>query len=156
MTDLKNEAKDEKPVEINPTTGKPRRKHTAETKALMSERRRARTTQPRDGQSKKRKNLYEELKHEYKNCRDQKKKAEVLKWIEANRRKLDTTAKETAELGIVTEYHEMYNVVYEKKVGSILFDNDDLRHSEDNLDDPWNTVQNLDGDELVDTCGLDD
>lgn len=145
----------ERPVEINPATGKPRRKHSAETRALMSERRRARTRQPREGQSKKRKNLYEELKHEYKNCKDPKKKAEIYAWLEANKKDLNTTAKETAELGIVCEFHEMYNVVYEKKVGSILFDNDDLRNSESNMDDPWNTVQNLD-EELVDTCGLDE
>ena len=121
----------------------------------MSERRRARTKQPREGQSKKRKNLYEELKHELKSTRprserDKKRIADAKEWLEQNKPWLDTTAQETRELGISCEYHEMYNVVYEKKVGSVIFDNDDVSGHHSDEQDPYNLIDDSISQEDID------
>jgi hypothetical protein len=105
---------------------KPKRKHSPETIAKMSERRRARKTQPRSGTSKKRKNLYEELKYEYKssktnNERKLKENAEALAWLESNKKKLSDTAEDTKEMGILCEYHQQYSGIYEIKIGAVLY-----------------------------------
>jgi hypothetical protein len=107
-------ARPKKP-KAQPDPNKPRRKHSAETIAKMSERRRARTVQPRSGTSKKRQNLYQELKHEYKNS------PEALRWLEENKDKLNVSAEETRAWGIHTEYHQQYPGIYERTVGSILY-----------------------------------
>lgn len=123
------------------------RKHTAETKALISERRRARTTQPRNvSQSKKRTSFYQELLNDYS------KHPEALEWIESN--KLDLGHIENLQSreqllevyskhGILTEYLEMYSKVYEEKCGDILF-SDERTPINERSDDPWEMADNID------------
>lgn len=123
------------------------RKHTAETKALISERRRARTTQPRNvSQSKKRTSFYQELLTDYA------KDPEALKWIEENKSELghveDLHSREQLleiynKHGILTEYLEMYSKVYEEKCGDILF-SDERTPVNDRSDDPWDMIENID------------
>jgi len=123
------------------------RKHTAETKALISERRRARTTQPRNvSQSKKRTSFYQELLHDYA------KHPDAVKWIEQNKMELghieNLQAREQLlevynKHGILTEYLEMYSKVYEEKCGDILF-SDERTPLNEKSDDPWQMADNLD------------
>jgi hypothetical protein len=123
------------------------RKHTAETKALISERRRARTTQPRNvSQSKKRTSFYQELLSDYS------KNPDALKWIEENKSELghveDLHSREQLleiynKHGILTEYLEMYSKVYEEKCGDILF-SDERTPVNDRSDDPWEMIENID------------
>jgi hypothetical protein len=123
------------------------RKHTAETKALISERRRARTTQPRNvSQSKKRTSFYQELLNDYG------KNPEAITWIEQNKFDLghieNLTCREQllevySKHGILTEYLEMYPKVYEEKCGDILF-SDERTPINDRSDDPWQMADNLD------------
>jgi hypothetical protein len=128
-----------------------RRKHSPETIALMRERRRARTKQPREGQSKKRKNIYEELKHEYNEMkartpREKKQKEEALKWLEENKSWLNDSAQESRERGIHCEYHEMYFREYEYKVGHIIYDNEDVKNHGQDASDPYNMVEGYEQD----------
>ena len=123
------------------------RKHTAETKALISERRRARTTQPRNvSQSKKRTSFYQELLNDYSN------NPEALKWIEENKSDLGhvdnlNSREQLLEIynkhGILTEYLEMYSKVYEEKCGDILF-SDERTPVNVRSDDPWEMIENID------------
>lgn len=123
------------------------RKHTAETKALISERRRARTTQPRNvSQSKKRTSFYQELLNDYS------KHPEALEWIENNKMDLGhienlQSREQLLEVynkhGILTEYLEMYSKVYEEKCGDILF-SDERTPINERSDDPWQMADNLD------------
>jgi len=123
------------------------RKHTAETKALISERRRARTTQPRNvSQSKKRTSFYQELLNDYSD------NSEALKWIEDNKNELghveDLNSREQLleiynKHGILTEYLEMYSKVYEEKCGDILF-SDERTPVNVRSDDPWEMIENID------------
>lgn len=133
-----------KPTEPSKRIG---RKHTPETKALISERRRARTVQPRNvSQSKKRISFYQELLNDYS------KDPEALKWIEQN--KFDLGHIENVQCreqlleiynkhGILTEYLEMYSKVYEEKCGDILF-SDERTPINERSDDPWQMADNLD------------
>lgn len=144
---------------------KPKRKHSPETIAKMSERRRARKVQPRSGTSKKRKNLYEELKYEYKssktnNERKLKENAAALDWLEKNKKNLSDTAESTKEMGILCEYHQQYSGIYEIKVGAVLYgDKVDDEYSND-LPDHFEDLVVVDSsesyDELSDTGGLDE
>ena len=111
---MTEENKDQTPVE------KPKRRHSEATKRLMSERRRSRTKQPRDGQSKKRQNFMAELMAQYKNYKG-KHKDELKDWFENNRHYLSENIEQTKEIGIMTEYTEMYAGIYERQVGSITY-----------------------------------
>lgn len=123
------------------------RKHTAETKALISERRRARTTQPRNvSQSKKRTSFYQELLSDYSKYPD------AVEWIEKNKSELGhienlQSREQLLEVynkyGILTEYLEMYPKVYEEKCGDILF-SDERTPVNDRSDDPWQMADNID------------
>ena len=122
-------------------------KHSEETKALISERRRARTTQPRNvSQSKKRTSFYHELLNEYKGNK------EAVKWIEENKLELGyienlSSREQLLEVyekyGILTEYFEMYSKVYEEKCGDILYSDERTPINIKSLD-PWDMVENLD------------
>lgn len=131
---------------------KPRRKHSPETIAKMSERRRARKVQPRSGTSKKRQNLYQELLYEYKELAKKKKGtkgvAEAIKWLEENKSKLAQTADETRDMGILCEYHLQYPGIYEVRVGNVLYG----EKADEGLmvDDPWETAEELDSSEDFD------
>lgn len=130
--------------EPNKRTG---RKHTAETKALISERRRARTTQPRNvSQTKKRTSFYQELLNDYSN------NPEAVKWIEQNKADLGhvenlNSREQLLEIynkhGILTEYLEMYPKVYEEKCGDILF-SDERTPVNNKSNDPWEMADNID------------
>jgi formylmethanofuran dehydrogenase subunit E len=135
----------------NSKSGKPNKrighKHSQETKALISERRRARTVQPRNvSQSKKRTSFYHELLREYS------KNPEAVKWIEDNKSELGyienlTSREQLLEVyekhGILTEYFEMYSKVYEEKCGDILYSDERTPVNDKSLD-PWDMVENLD------------
>ena len=99
-------------------TEKPKRKHSERTKLIMSERRRSRTKQPRDGSTLKADNLYKMLKKEYAKSKH---KDEVFKWLEDNKHLLNESAQETREHGILTPYSDQFQGWHEIKVGSVLF-----------------------------------
>lgn len=124
-----------------------RRKHTQETKDLISMKRRARTVQPRNSsQSTKSKSLYDELKSDYKKDKN------ALKWIEENKEKLgfiDTgNPLQDSELmietaknwGIKTEFSEMYDRTYEHKLGDMIFSSDDIDGFADSEINPLNIL----------------
>lgn len=122
------------------STEKPRRKHSPETIAKMSEKRRARTKQPRSGTSKKAQNLYQQLKKDYKGTKNE---AEILAWLEKNKAALNTTAEETRDMGILTDYHEQYPGIYEVKVGNILF-GDKIDEDPEKETDPYEMTDSYD------------
>lgn len=122
---------------------KPKRKHKPETIAKMSEKRRARTVQPRSGTSKKAYNLYQQLKKDYKGDKNY---DEILKWLEENKYLLNNTAEETRELGIQCDYHSQYPGIYEIKTGAILY-GDKVDEDPDTETDPYEMI-NDEGDLL--------
>ena len=93
---------------------KPKRRLSAETRAKISAARRARTKQPRQGQSKRIQTFYGELKKDYANS------PEALEWIENNKFMLDDR-EYTKENGLLTEYDNMYFDFYEFKIANIIF-----------------------------------
>lgn len=123
------------------------KKHSEETKRLISERRRSRDVQPRNvSQSTKRTSFYHELLHTYG------KNKELRKWIEDNKYELGYIENlnsreqllETYEKhGILTEYLEMYSRIYEEKCGDIVF-SDELTPLNIREDDPYQMIENLD------------
>lgn len=123
------------------------KKHSEETKRLISERRRSRDVQPRNvSQTRKRTSFYHELLHTYG------KNKELRKWIEDNKVELGYVENlnsreqllETYEkYGILTEYLEMYSRVYEEKCGDILF-SDERTPTNIKENDPYDMVDNLD------------
>lgn len=135
---------------------RPPRKHTEETKRKIGEKRRLRsaTNPPRHaGQSRKRKSLYDEIKHDYSKLF--KKDERAREWLEKNKLELghlegeiwrDNILAVSREMGIMTEYSEMYPRVYEQKVGQITFDQDDVDdHARSvNTTDPYNMIDRLD------------
>jgi hypothetical protein len=131
-------------------TGPSRRigkKHSEETKRLISERRRSRTVQPRNvSQTSKRTSFYHELLADYGKNKD------LREWIENNKYDLgyidDLNSREQLledyhKHGILTEYLEMYSRIYEEKCGDILF-SDERTPLNTISDDPWSMVENLD------------
>ena len=132
------------------------RKHSEETKRKIGEKRRLRsaTNPPRHaGQSKKRKSLYDEIKNDYSKLF--KKDPAAKEWLENNKVALghlegeiwrDNILAVSREMGIMTEYSEMYPRVYEQKVGQITFDQDDVddHGRSENTADPYYMVDNLD------------
>lgn len=117
----------------------PKRRHKPETIAKMSEKRRARTVQPRSGTSKKAHNLYQQLKKDYKGHPDEK---EVLKWIEENKHLLNISAEETRDdWGIHCDYHSQYPGIYEIKTGSIIY-GDKIDEDPDAETDPYELIEN--------------
>lgn len=123
------------------------KKHSEETKRLISERRRSRDVQPRNvSQTRKRTSFYHELLHTYG------KNKELRQWIEDNKIELGYVENlnsreqllETYEkYGILTEYLEMYSRVYEEKCGDILF-SDERTPTNIKENDPYDMVDNLD------------
>lgn len=122
---------------------KPRRKHSPETIRKMSEKRRARTVQPRSGTSKKAQNLYQQLKKDYKGHKNY---DEILSWIEENKHLLNNTAEETQEFGIHCDYHSQYPGIYEIKTGAILY-GDKVDEDPGTETDPYVLVDDLEFDE---------
>src|SRR3990172_6009085 len=94
---------------------KPRKKHSKSTIEKMKIARRARTKQPRSGQSKKNQSLYQELLVDYKD------KPEALEWIEKNKQFMNGGIEQSKEFGILTEYSTMYITHYEFALGNILY-----------------------------------
>lgn len=149
--------KKEKPLVLDVDKKKrPPRTHSEATKKLISERRRARTQQPRHaGQSNKRLTFYAELKHEYDSIGDkkmsEKKKRELQdarEWIENNKVELGHVDNVTdfrqllpdyEKWGVLTEYREMYHKNYEEKVGDILY-SDERTPANEVSNDPFDIV----------------
>lgn len=138
------------------------RKHSEATKALISERRRARTVQPRNiSQSNKRKSFYDELNHEWSKVSEKKmsqKKREELEaareWIQKNKHNLGhiegandfrMLEPDYERWGILTEYKEMYFNEYEQQVGDVLY-SDERTPINENSNDPFDIVSNMDED----------
>ena len=161
MTDQKKPKKPRKPhAKKLDENGNPiprqTRKHSEETKRKIGEKRRLRsaTNPPRHaGQSKKRKSLYDEIKNDYSKLF--KKDPQAKEWLEKNKLALghlegeiwrDNILAVSREMGIMTEYSEMYPRVYEQMVGQITFDQDDVDdHSRsENTTDPYYMIDNLD------------
>lgn len=123
------------------------KKHSEETKRLISERRRSREVQPRNvSQTRKRTSFYHELLNDYG------KNPELREWIEKNKHELGYIENlnsreqllETYEKhGILTEYLEMYSRIYEEKCGDIVF-SDERTPVNTKEDDPWQMADNLD------------
>lgn len=143
-----------------PKKKRAKRVHSEETKALISERRRSRTVQPRNiSQSPKRKFFYDELVNDYgkidKRLSDRKKSQmqSAIKWIEENKYNLGHVddvndfrmlENDYERWGILTEYKEMYCNQYETKIGTIIY-SDELTPMNDNeSDDPYMMLENMD------------
>lgn len=95
---------------------RPRKRHSKETIEKMRQKRRARTKQPRSGQSKKRQSFYQELLIDYKD------NPEAVKWINENKFLMDGGIEQSKDFGVLTEYNDMYHKNYEFCVGTIFFD----------------------------------
>lgn len=123
------------------------KKHSEETKRLISERRRSRDVQPRNvSQTTKRTSFYHELLHTYG------KNKELRKWIEDNKYELgyidnlnsrEQLLETYEKYGILTEYLEMYSRIYEEKCGDIVF-SDERTPLNTKETDPWEMADNLD------------
>lgn len=138
------------------------RTHSQKTRDLISERRRARTVQPRHiGQSSKRKSFYDELNHEWSKVSEKKisdkKRVEIeaaRKWIQENKENLghveganDFRLLEPyyEKYGILTEYKEMYHSAYEERVGDVLY-SDERTPTNETSNDPYDIVANMNED----------
>lgn len=120
-------------------SGKPRKKQTGEkktrqpmseeTKAKIRESRRKRTKQPRDGQSKKSKSLYDQLKTDYGPL--MKTDPKVAKWFSENEEELKTG--DSMDHGILNAYEEMYISWREFKMSKIHFGKNAANIDEDLL-----------------------
>lgn len=158
--------KKEKPLVLD--VEKPKRRHSAETRAKISEKRRARLVQPRNvSQSARRTSFYAELLNDYKNFGGKKisaKKKEELKialqWIENNKKELGYISKEDLydrkqlleiyeKHGIITEYIAMYHDQYEEKVGSMLYSDERTPVNDRLSDDPYDMADSFDVDDFV-------
>ncbi len=154
--------KKERPLVLS-TEPKKRKPHSQETRDKISEKRRARTVQPRNiSQSDKRKSFYDELAHEYGKKNNKKisdRKREQLeiarKWIENNKYELGHidnlndkkyVLEQYEKDGIVTEYIQMYHKEYELQVGSMLYSDERTPVNNKESDDPYDMVDDLVGD----------
>ena len=133
---------------------KPKRTLTKETRAKISDARRKRKKQPREGQSKKSMSLYSELLREYGKNKDAK------KWIEANKALMDGSGYgidengdevsnpghvQARELGITTEYTQMYADHYEYMLENVLFGDSVFdEHNEKPQDEMYDRVFGVD------------
>lgn len=154
----KKPKKPKDPNRIHKSTG---RKHAASTKALISEKRRARTVQPRNiSQSTKRTTFYHELEHDWSSMESKKnsdrknqKIREAREWIEQNKEGLGYIPKdklndrelvllEYDKHGILTEYLEMYNQNYEERIPDVLF-NDERAPANIRIEDPWEMIDSF-------------
>lgn len=153
--------KKEKPLVLE--VDKPKRaprKHSDATRALISERRRARTVQPRNiSQSSKRKFFYDEL------LKDYGKDPKLKKWIDDHKyelgyldnvndfRMLDS---DYERWGCSTEYREMYTKEYEQKCADILY-SDERTPTNESTSDPWEMIDTCDyGEDTFDNGWLED
>lgn len=147
------------------------RRHSPEVRAKISEKRRARTVQPRNiSQSNKRTSFYHELENDYSSLISKKnsdrrndKLKEALEWIESNKRDLGYISKdilnnremvldEYDKYGILTEYLEMYNVNYEERIPDVLF-NDERAPANIRIEDPWEMIDSFsDADSNFEDC----
>lgn len=158
--------KKEKPLVLK--EDKPKRRHSESTKMKISEKRRARTVQPRNiSQSARRTSFYAELLNDYKNFGGKKlsaKKKEELKialqWIENNKTELGHISKEDLfdrkqvleiyqKNGIITEYIAMYHDQYEERVGSMLYSDERTPFNDRVSDDPYDMSESFDVDDFV-------
>lgn len=158
--------KKEKPLVLK--EDKPKRRHSQATRDKISEKRRARTVQPRNiSQSARRTSFYAELLNDYKNFGGKKlspKKKEELKialqWIENNREELGYISKEDLfdrkqvleiyqKNGIITEYIAMYHDQYEEQVGSMLYSDERTPFNDRMSDDPYDMADQFDIDNFV-------
>lgn len=105
------------------TKEKPERHLSMETRKKISAARRARKKQPREGTSKKSQTFYSELMKEYKND------PKAVAWIKKHEEQLNNKEK-TKEMGICTEYDEMYNSFYALSLGTIFF-GESITHNND-------------------------
>lgn len=138
------------------------RRHSEATRALISERRRARTVQPRNvSQSNKRKSFFDELNHEWSKVNEkkisEKKKAEIeaaRKWIQENKHNLGHVEgandfrmlePDYQRWGILTEYKEMYLNEYEQCIGDVLY-SDERTPINETSNDPYDIVANMNED----------
>jgi len=116
-------------TEIIPSN-KPKRTLSKETREKISNARRKRKKQPREGQSKRSMSLYSELMEDYK------KNKEAIKWIKEHKSEMDGSQYafdengeevsnpghvQAREIGITTAYTQMYADHYEYKLESVLF-----------------------------------
>lgn len=134
---------------------KPKRSHSPETRALISERRRNRAVQPRNiSQSLRSLSFYSELEKEYEKIskskklteKDKKKVADARAWIADNKYNLGhidnannfrMLEEDFKKWGILTEYKEMYHQTYEDRVGTILYSDEisPINHTSNNPED---------------------
>ena len=143
MTEQKKQRKPRKPKDPNRIHKSTGRKHSESTKLLISEKRRARTVQPRNiSQSNKKTSFYQELESDWSNMESKKnsdrknqKIREAKEWIQQNKEGLGYIPKEKLndkemvlleydKYGILTEYLEMYNVNYEESIPDVLFNDE--------------------------------
>lgn len=94
-----------------------RKPMSAETKAKIRKARRNRVKQPREGQSKKSKGMYAQLKTEYGSLI--KTNAEVAKWFSDNKEALKND--DSMQFGVLNDYEEMYISWREFKLSKIYF-----------------------------------
>ena len=150
--------KKEKPPK--PPKAKVTRKHSEATRALISERRRARTVQPRNvSQSAKSLSFYSELLKDYKvidkklSPRQKKQMEDAQKWIEQNKHDLGhidnvndfrMLEPDYERWGILTEYKEMYCNEYEEKVSDMIYSEERTPMNNNASNDPYDMVENLD------------
>jgi hypothetical protein len=118
---------------------RPKRRHSPETILKMKEKRQARTIQPRSGTTKKAFNLYGQLKKDYKGHKDYDK---IVSWIEENKHLLNTTAEETREQGLITDYSDQYSAIYEIRCGDIFF-GDKFESDFNKSDDPYDLIDEV-------------
>ncbi len=95
-------------------------KHTVESKKKLSEARRSRKVQPREGTSKKSQTFASEMQKDYKSY--VKSYKEVDKFLKKNKDKFYKTKEETEQAGILTEYHYSQHGFSEIGVQQVLFD----------------------------------
>lgn len=156
----------EKPLVLD--VDKPKRRHSQATRDKISEKRRARTIQPRNcSQTAKRTSFYAELLNDYKkfggNKLTEKKKEELriaLQWIENNKTELGHINKEDLfdrkqlleiyeKNGVITEYIAMYHDQYEEQVGSMLYSDERTPFNDRVSDDPYDMSEAFDVDSFV-------
>jgi hypothetical protein len=117
-------------TKIEPEVEKPKRVLSKETRKRISDARKKRKKQPREGQSKKSMSLYSELLKSYGKNKD------AAEWIKSHKSEMDGTGYnldangeevsnpahiQAKEMGITTEYSSMYVDFYEYFLDSVLF-----------------------------------
>lgn len=161
MTENKKVRKPRKLKDPNKPHGSLGRRHSADVRAKISEKRRARTVQPRNiSQSNKRTTFYHELENDWANMeskknsdRKNKKIREAKEWIQQNKESLGYIPKEKLndkemvlleydKYGILTEYLEMYNVNYEESIPDVLF-SDERAPANLRVEDPWEMIDSF-------------